>query len=119
MNLPKVWGPAEWARAAAPAIPLISVDHGVMRSEATAHRAMNVGDGKWVFTGLPGRQFTPEQAKAGMRLAVAPDRLEATGWAKTLGLTVNEAVGLIGTTTAAIEKSAAPTELDHGWELDR
>ncbi|WP_280266700.1 hypothetical protein [Nocardia wallacei] len=119
MKLPKVWGPAEWARAAAPAIPSITVDHGVMRSEATGHRAMDVGDGKWVFTGLPGRQFSPEQAKAGMRLAVAPDRLEAGEWATSLGLTVNEAVGLIRTTAPAVDKSSNPVELDRDWGLDR
>lgn len=107
MKLPKVWGPAEWARAAAPAIPSITVEHGVMRSEATGHRAMDVGDGKWIFTGLPGRQFTPEQAKAGMRLAVAPERLEAADWAKALGLTAREAVGLIGTNP------------ERDWGLDR
>ncbi|MEC3957528.1 hypothetical protein VMT65_31155 [Nocardia sp. CDC153] len=119
MNLPRNWGPAEWARAAAPAIPRISTDHGVMRSDATMHRAVDVGDGKWVFTGLPGRQFTPEQAKAGMRLAVAPDRLEAERWAKTLGLTVNEAVGLIRATAAPIEKTTTAIELERDWGLDR
>ncbi|MBY8861117.1 hypothetical protein K7711_31895 [Nocardia sp. CA2R105] len=119
MRLPKTWGPSEWARAAAPAIPSITVDHGVMRSESTGHRAMDVGDGQWVFTGLPGRQFTPEQAKAGMRLAVAPDRLEARDWANTLGLTLNEAVGLIGTTGPAMEKPANPAGVERDWGLDR
>ncbi|MEV6769928.1 hypothetical protein AB0N05_15005 [Nocardia sp. NPDC051030] len=119
MKLPKVWGPAEWARAAAPAIPPITVDHGVMHSDATAHQARDVGDGKWVFTGLPGRQFTPGQAKAGMRLAVAPDRLEATTWAKSLGLTVNEAVGLLQITASAGVKTANSIELERDWGLDR
>lgn len=119
MKLPDVWGPAEWRRAAAPAIPSISIDHGVMRSEATGHRAMDVGQGRWVFTGLPGRQFTQDQAKAGMRLAVAPDRLEAADWATSLGLTVQEAVGLIQNTAPMVEKSANPVELDRGWEIDR
>lgn len=119
MNLPTHWGRAEWARDAAPAIPSISVDHGVMRSEATEHRAMNVGDDQWVFTGLPGRQFTPEQAKSGMRLAVAPDRLEALQWAKSLGLTVNEAVGLIRRTVPTAEKTANRAELERDWGMDR
>ncbi|MGW0245513.1 hypothetical protein ACWDYH_02625 [Nocardia goodfellowii] len=119
MKLPEKWGRAEWARAAAPAIPSIVVDHGVMRSEATRHRALDVGDGRWVFTGLPGRQFTPEQAKAGMRLAVAPDRLEAATWAKSLGLTVNEAAGLIHTTLPADEKATNPVDLNRDWGLDR
>lgn len=119
MKLPKVWGSAEWARAAAPAIPSITVDHGVMRSEATGHRAMDVGDGMWAFTGLPGRQFTAEQARAGMRLAVAPDRLEADGWATALGLTVNEAVGLIRTTVPAVDKTASAAEQQRDWGLDR
>ncbi|MGA4786752.1 hypothetical protein [Nocardia sp. AB354] len=119
MKLPKVWGPAEWARAAAPAIPSIAVDQGVMRSEATEHRAMDVGDGKWAFTGLPGRQFTTEQARAGMRLAVAPDRLEAREWASSLGLTVNEAIGLIRAATPMVEKSSNPTAVERDWGLAR
>ncbi|QLY33290.1 hypothetical protein H0264_14560 [Nocardia huaxiensis] len=80
---------------------------------------MNIGENTWAFTGLPGRQFTPQQAKAGMRLAVAPDRLEAAEWAKALGLTLNEAVGLIRTTTAPVEKRTTSTEVDREWELDR
>ncbi|GAB2666420.1 hypothetical protein [Nocardia goodfellowii] len=119
MKLPEKWGRAEWARAAAPAIPSIVVDHGVMCSDATQHQALDVGDGHWVFTGLPGRQFTSDQAKAGMRLAVAPDRLEAEGWAKSLGLTINEARGLINAATPTIEESAEPTELDRDWGLAR
>ncbi|WP_175041269.1 hypothetical protein [Nocardia terpenica] len=119
MKLRMHWGPAEWSRAAAPAIPSITVDHGVMRSEATGHRAVDVGDGRWVFTGLPGRQFSPDQARAGMRLAVAPNRLEAGDWAGSLGLTVNEAVGLIRATMPTIEKSSNPVALDRDWGLDR
>ncbi|MEV5652927.1 hypothetical protein AB0L57_32150 [Nocardia sp. NPDC052254] len=119
MKLPKSWGPAEWARAAAPAIPSITVDHGVMRSEATEHRAMDVGDGKWAFTGLPGRQFTPDQARAGMRLAIAPDRLEAREWASSLGLTVNEALGLIRSTAPTVEKTSNPTAVERDWGLAR
>lgn len=119
MKLPTQWGRAEWACAAAPAIPSIAIEHGVMRSEATPHRARNVGDGKWVFSGLPGRQFTPEQAKSGMRLAVAPDRLEATEWAKSLGLTVNEAVGLIRTALPSGARSVDRCEVERDWGMDR
>jgi hypothetical protein len=119
VKLPTIWSRAEWARAAAPAIPSITVDHGVMRSDATGHRAMDVGDGRWVFTGLPGRQFTPDQAKAGMRLAVAPDRLEARDWATSLGLTVAEAVGLIHATTPTVDKPANPVELDRDRRRSR
>ncbi|MEU8900695.1 hypothetical protein AB0C65_32860 [Nocardia sp. NPDC048505] len=119
MKLPEKWGRAEWARAAAPAIPSITVDHGVMRSEATRHQALDVGDGRWVFTGLPGRQFTPEQAIAGMRLAVAPDRLEAAGWAKSLGLTISEATGLIDRALTADDQPAASSAVGRDWGMDR
>ncbi|MFC9897278.1 hypothetical protein ACFVMC_26615 [Nocardia sp. NPDC127579] len=108
--------PGKWNRAVAHDIPSIIVDHGVMRAEGTRHQAVDVGDGRWVFTGLPGRQFTPEQAEAGMRLAIAPERLEAAGWADSLGLTVREATGLL---RLSLPADSGPTELCQGRGLDR
>ncbi|MGW5142689.1 hypothetical protein ACWEPH_26830 [Nocardia beijingensis] len=63
---------------------------GHMVSEATAHHADYVGQDRWVVDFLPGRQLTREQARAAMRIAVAPDRIEVERWA---GLTAAEARG--------------------------
>ncbi|MEU4345356.1 hypothetical protein AB0H00_29585 [Nocardia sp. NPDC023852] len=61
-----------------------------MVSDATAHHADYVGQDRWVVDYLPGRQLTREQARAAMRIAVAPDRFEVDAWAATLGMTAAE-----------------------------
>lgn len=87
------WTPAIWRRAAAPAIPAVIEVSGHMVSEETAHHADYVGQDRWVVSYLPGRQLTREQARAAMRIAVAPDRIEVDRWATVLGLTAAEARG--------------------------
>ncbi|WP_433717489.1 hypothetical protein ACQP2U_44055 (plasmid) [Nocardia sp. CA-084685] len=93
MRLPEIWTREVWARAAAPAMPSVQEVGGHLVSDATAHHADYVGQDRWVLDYLPGRQLTREQAVAGMRIAVAPERLEVERWAGLLGLTVAEAVG--------------------------
>lgn len=87
------WTPAIWRRAAAPTIPAVLEVRGHMVSEETAHQADYVGQDRWVVDFLPGRQLTREQARAAMRIAVAPDRIEVERWAALLGLTAAEARG--------------------------
>lgn len=111
MNIRSHWGPAEWRRAAAPAMPTVTVADGHMTSEATIHRADHVAEGKWRSDWLPGRWLNETQARNSVRIAVAPDRLEADGWAQSLGFTINEAVGLLN----AVDSDQP--ELD--WGLDR
>src|SRR5690606_12999937 len=91
MNIPKVWTPEIWRRAAAPAIPVVIEAAGHMVSEATEHHADYVGQDRWVVDYLPGRQLSREQASAAMRIAVAPQQLEVERWAAVLGLTAAEA----------------------------
>ncbi|MBF6191334.1 hypothetical protein IU475_09105 [Nocardia beijingensis] len=93
MNIPAVWTRETWRRAAAPTIPAVLEVRGHMVSEATAHQADYVGQDRWVVSYLPGRQLTREQARAAMRIAVAPDRIEVERWAGLLGLTAAEARG--------------------------
>ncbi|MFE7745151.1 hypothetical protein [Nocardia sp. NPDC057455] len=87
------WTPAIWRRAASLAIPAVLEVRGHMVSEETAHHADYVGQDRWVVDYLPGRQLTWEQARAAMRIAVAPDRIEVERWANLLGLTAAEARG--------------------------
>lgn len=91
MRIPDFWTPEIWRRAAAPAIPAVYVADGHMVSEATEHHADYVGQDRWVVDYLPGRTLTQIQAKAAMRIAVAPEQLEVERWAATLGLTAAEA----------------------------
>lgn len=91
MNIPKVWTPEIWRRSTASTIPVVYVADGHMVSEATEHHADYVGQDRWVVDYLPGRQLTREQARAAMRIAVAPEQLEVERWAATLGLTAAEA----------------------------
>jgi hypothetical protein len=93
MQIPAVWTPDIWRRAAAPTIPPISVADGHMTSEATEHHADYVGQDRWVVDYLPGRQLTQAQARAAMQIAIAPERLEVERWATQLGMTRAEAVG--------------------------
>lgn len=93
MQIPQKWTKATWRRAAAPTIPAVIEAAGHMVSEATAHHADYVGQDRWVVDFLPGRQLTREQARAAMRIAVAPDRIEVERWAGLLDLTAAEARG--------------------------
>ncbi|MGV9823383.1 hypothetical protein [Nocardia xishanensis] len=93
MRLPEIWTRETWARAAAPTIPSVQEVDGHLVSEATTHHADYVGQDRWVLDYLPGRQLTRAQALAGMRIAVAPERLEVERWATQLGLTAAEARG--------------------------
>ena len=93
MNVPTTWSRDVWRRAAAPAIPSVQEVDGHMTSAATAHHADYVGIDRWVVDFLPGRQLTREQARAAMRIAIAPERLEVGRWADQLGLTAAEARG--------------------------
>lgn len=95
MQIPAVWTPEIWRRAAAPAIPVVRVVGGRMTSESTKHRADYVGQDRWVVDFLPGRQLTRDQARAAMQIAVAPDRLEVDRWAARLGMTAGEARGYL------------------------
>ncbi|MBF6411443.1 hypothetical protein IU439_30850 [Nocardia farcinica] len=91
MRIPEVWTPEVWRRAAAPTIPAVVEADGHLVSEATEHHADYVGQGWWVVDFLPGRQLSEEQARAAMRIAVAPQQLEVERWAAKLGLTAAEA----------------------------
>ncbi|MEU4345432.1 hypothetical protein AB0H00_29975 [Nocardia sp. NPDC023852] len=95
MQIPDVWTREVWRRAAAPAIPVVREIDGHMVSEATVHHADYVGQDRWVVDFLPGRQLSVAQARAAMRIAVAPDRLEVQRWAALLGLTATEARGFV------------------------
>jgi hypothetical protein len=98
MNIPDVWTRETWRRAAAPTIPALDESRGHIVSDATAHHADYVGQDRWVVDFLPGRQLTREQARAAMRIAVAPERAEVERWASAIGMTADEARGyaLIG-----------------------
>ncbi|MFD0366352.1 hypothetical protein ACFQZZ_33385 [Nocardia sp. GCM10030253] len=93
MNIPDVWTRETWRRAATPTIPAVQVVDGHMVSDATAHHADYVGEDRWHVDFLPGRHLTREQARAAMRIAVAPDRLEVDRWAAAIGMTASEARG--------------------------
>lgn len=96
MNIPTVWTSEIWRRAAAPAIPSVREVDGHLVSDATTHHADYVGLDRWVVDFLPGRQFTRQQARAALRIVVAPDRLEVPDWAAQLGMTVAEVRGYAG-----------------------
>jgi hypothetical protein len=96
MKLPEIWTREVWARAVAPAIPLVREVDGRMVSDATAHHADYVGQDRWHVDFLPGRQLSREQARAAMRIAVAPERIEVHTWAGSLGMTAAEARGYAG-----------------------
>ncbi|MFB7837794.1 hypothetical protein ACWIGW_45450 [Nocardia brasiliensis] len=100
MNIPTVWTRETWRRAASPAIPSVQVINGHMVSEATAHHADYVGQDRWHVDFLPGRQLTWEQARAAMRIAVAPDQLEVDRWAASLGMTAAEVRGYVAVVSA-------------------
>lgn len=93
MNIPTTWSREIWRRAATPVIPAVRVIDGHMTSEATGHHADYVGDDRWVVDFLPGRQLTFDQARAAMKIAVAPEQLEVARWAAALGMTAAEALG--------------------------
>jgi len=93
MNIPTTWSREIWRRAATPVIPLVRVIDGHMTSEATTHHADYVGDDRWVVDFLPGRQLTTDQARAAMKIAVAPEQLEVQRWAAALGMTAAEVLG--------------------------
>lgn len=95
MNIPAVWTPEIWRRASTRTIPSVQVTDYRMSSEATPHHADCVGGDLWTVDFLRGRQLTREQARAAMRIAVAPDRPEVQRWAALLGLTAAEALGFI------------------------
>lgn len=95
MQLPTVWTRETWRRAARPTIPVVAVTGGHMVSEATQHHADYVGQDRWVVDFLPGRQLTPQQARAAMNIAVAPDMPEVQRWATQLGMTPAEVRGYI------------------------
>lgn len=96
MNVPDVWSREVWARAAAPAIPAVDVVGSRMVSDGTHHYADYVGLDRWVVDYLPGRQLSREQARAAMRIAVAPLYAEVERWAADLGMTAAEARGYAG-----------------------
>ncbi|WP_433527769.1 hypothetical protein ACQPZ2_44085 (plasmid) [Nocardia pseudovaccinii] len=96
MRLPEIWTREVWARAAAPTIPAVCVVGSRMISDATEHRADYVGLDRWVVDFLPGRQLSSTQAKAALRIAMAPDRLEVDRWAALLGMTAAEVRGYAG-----------------------
>ncbi|MEV6562927.1 hypothetical protein AB0M22_44920 [Nocardia sp. NPDC051756] len=98
MNIPDIWTRETWRRAAAPTIPAVQVIDGHMVSEATTHHADYVGADRWVVDFLPGRQLSVDQARAALRIAVAPDRCEVDRWAASLGMTAAEVRGYAGVT---------------------
>ena len=95
MHLPEAWSRDIWRRAAEPTIPVVYVAGGHMVSEATEHHADSMGEGRWVVDYLPGRHLTQEQAKAAMKIAIAPDKPEVERWSAALGLTTAEALGYL------------------------
>lgn len=103
MQIPTVWTRDIWRRAAAPVMPTVDVAAGRMTSEATAHRADYVGGDRWVVDWLPGRQLTRNEAKAAMRIAVDPHRLEVERWASLLGMTPAEARGYVAMPAGGVQ----------------
>lgn len=95
MNIPATWSRDIWRRAAAPTIPAVYVADGHMVSEATEHHADAMGADRWVVDYLPGRHLTQDQARAAMKIAIAPDKPEVERWASSLGLTAAEALGYL------------------------
>ncbi|MFD3431271.1 hypothetical protein [Nocardia fluminea] len=93
MNIPNVWTRETWQRSATPTIPSVIEVAGHLVSEATEHHADLMGQDRWVVDYLPGRHLTREQAKAAMKIAVAPDKPEVERWSAALGLTAAEALG--------------------------
>ncbi|NEW42523.1 hypothetical protein [Nocardia cyriacigeorgica] len=93
MKIPSTWTPEIWRRATTPTIPAVIEADGHLVSEATDHHADYVGQDRWVVDYLPGRQLSVQQAKAAMRIAVAPELAEVERWATQLGLTAAEARG--------------------------
>lgn len=91
MQIPHLWTRETWARAAAPALPGMDSDGRHMTSTATEHHADYVGDGRWVVSYLPGRQFDARTARTAMFIAIAPAWPEVERWAPQLGLTAAEA----------------------------
>lgn len=91
MQIPTLWTRETWRRAATPTIPAVYVTAGHMVSEATDHHADYVGQDRWVVSWMPGRQFTRDQARAAMNIAVAPELPEVERWATRVGLTAAEA----------------------------
>ncbi|MCX4099214.1 hypothetical protein [Nocardia sp. alder85J] len=90
--LPTKWTPEMWARAAAPALPRVQVTpNRRMVAPGTPHLALYVGDGRWVVSWLPGRQFEAGDTVAALRIALAPDWPDVEQWAAQLGLTAAEA----------------------------
>lgn len=99
MNISSVWTREIWRRAASPTIPAVRVSEGHMVSEATSRYADYVGVGRWVVDWLPGRQLSQEQAKAAMRIAIDPERVEVERWSARLGLTAREARSFVAMPT--------------------
>lgn len=95
MNIPATWNRDIWRRAASPTIPAVYIAGGHMVSEATEHHGDSMGEGVWTVDYLPGRHLTQEQAKAAMKIAVAPDKPEVERWSAALGLTAAEALGYL------------------------
>ncbi|MFI7531496.1 hypothetical protein [Nocardia salmonicida] len=95
MNIPQAWSRDIWRRAATPAIPAVQIADGRMTSYVTVHHADYVGHDLWVVDFLPGRTLTADQAKAAMKIAVAPEQLEVQRWAAVIGMTVPEALGYL------------------------
>lgn len=95
MQIPTVWTRETWRRAANPTIPAVIESDGHLVSEATVHHADYVGLDRWHVSYLPGRQLTHSQARAAMKIAIAPERMEVERWAALLGLTAAEARGFV------------------------
>ncbi|WP_280301140.1 hypothetical protein [Nocardia neocaledoniensis] len=95
MNIPQNWSRDIWRRAASPVIPAVYIADGHMVSEATEHHADAMGGDRWVVDYLPGRHLTQDQARAAMKIAIAPDKPEVERWASSLGLTTAEALGYL------------------------
>lgn len=79
------------------------VGRSLMTSDQTEHQAKSVGDGGWVVSFLPGRTLDAQQATAAMQVADIASDLES--WARLLGLTGPEAVGLVVAARAAPKPS--------------
>lgn len=80
------------------------ISGSLMTSDQTEHLATSVGDGGWVVSYLPGRTLDTQQATAAMQIAEVATDLES--WARLLGLTAREAVGMVVTTSAESEMSS-------------
>nr|WP_082940358.1 MULTISPECIES: hypothetical protein [unclassified Nocardia] len=79
------------------------IGRSLMTSDQTGHQATCVGGGRWVVSFLPGRTLDAQQATAAMQVADITTDLES--WARLLGLTAGEAVGLVFAAKAAAEPS--------------